>query len=97
MKRRTVSLWRRVLLRLACLSLLALVGCPPVDGEAPVPTLPQRAVEWERLQPGPLDSMWRTRVPGGWLVAADDLSRPTTVYVPDPEHAWLAPAVEAGR
>src|SRR5258708_4321519 len=46
-------------------------------------------------------SMWRTPVPGGWLVmtinSRSNDPQPVTNFYPDPEHAWqpVAPAEAA--
>ena len=37
-------------------------------------------------------AMWRTPVPGGWLVMSLNMNgmapQPATVFYPDPEHVW---------
>ncbi len=39
------------------------------------------------LGPG-LASMWRTKVPGGWLVRIVDGAADSAFFYPDPEHLW---------
>ncbi len=54
------------------------------------PTNPKKSdgpeIKWEHIQSnGP--SMWRARVPGGWLVYAE-MSAPALTFYPDPKHKW---------
>jgi hypothetical protein len=54
-------------------------------------------VVFEELEPYPdkhrLRGLFRARVPGGWLVTGGP-ARGGMTYVPDPDHAWLAPGGE---
>jgi hypothetical protein len=49
---------------------------------------------WQRLRPGGASmqarSMFRAKVPGGWIVRDGDNSSATvqTFFLPDPESAW---------
>ncbi len=35
-----------------------------------------------------MPSMWRTKVPGGWLVRIMDGAADGAFFYPDPEHVW---------
>ena len=56
-----------------------------------------KSLEWEQFALGPRgghEKMYRTPVPGGWLVMVahpEDPNIPPALamsFVPDPEHAW---------
>ncbi len=53
----------------------------------------QRQLSWEQLnslRAGTLKGGWnvyRTKVPGGWLVLVSNVTATLTFY-PDPEHKW---------
>jgi hypothetical protein len=57
---------------------------------------------WERLKPGGESmqnrSMFRVRVPGGWIVRDGDNSSATvqTFFLPDPAGAWDPELVPTG-
>ncbi len=52
-------------------------------------------LRWERLaafddedELSPDVDMWRTEVPGGWIVLAQAGDGLGTTFYPDPEHKW---------
>jgi hypothetical protein len=69
---------------------LVFTGCPGGD---PASARRGVAATWENVSGA--SGVQRTRTPGGWLVARG--SSGAMCYVPDPEHAWLAPTHEAPR
>lgn len=79
-----------------CLFIVTLNGCP-APNDANAQSAPQvRPVDWELIQaPHGSDNASRTQVPGGWIVYVNGFSRPSTTFVPDPDHKWLAPEAEA--
>lgn len=57
-------------------------------------TVPQRrtldSLHWDEL-PSDALAVWRTKVPGGWLVFAKRVDGAGLTFFPDPEHQWNAP------
>jgi hypothetical protein len=73
---------------LAALSVSMVSGCPPT----PTTVVGEHAsdMKWERYgkpSVNPAPTIYRTEVPGGWLVAP--ASGDGLIYVPDAEHRWL--------
>lgn len=64
---------------------------PPPAEEPETPEEPSAAravtIEWEDL-PSPRFRLSRTKVPGGWLVAAESRSGLGLAFYPDPDHRW---------
>ena len=51
-------------------------------------------IVWEELKQEGIGwmgkrSMYRTRVPGGWLVRVQTSDSDFIVFLPDPEHQWV--------
>ncbi len=77
-----------VLFAAGVLMVAVLQGCP-TSQQAPAPPKPTD-VGWEKIE-SPYYSMWRTPVPGGWIVQHLGDS---TIYIPDKDHEWLKPKPE---
>jgi hypothetical protein len=57
---------------------------PPAPAAAPASAT---RIHWEALSSSPV-SLWRSKVPGGWLVAAGQSQGSGVCFYPDPDHSW---------
>ena len=76
---------------------LMVTGCPPSDTAAVEPEPPEpTSIPWEKMDGvDQWNKVWRTPVPGGWLLMSNDRVPP--VFLPDKDHEWLRPKVEVDK
>lgn len=50
-----------------------------------------KLLTWEQIKSNgsaPYSTVWRTKVPGGWLITIYSPNGPGLTFMPDPQHIW---------